>query len=117
MKQPATILFFLCTCLIVNSQKTITTDVPCTDVMAQNAKGRWIKSPNQNPTNSKEIDRLLNEFHQMLLKVYPQPTGVDAISGFSTGMSSFASKRKLDNRNNQKITFDESSFPHFSKFN
>lgn len=113
MRSLLILLFFISS--VVSAQNFITTDVPCTDSMAHNAQGRWIKSPIQNPTNSKEIDSRLNAIHQMILNIYPQPTGVDAVWSFGAGMSYFGTKRKLDNRNNQTLTYDNSSFPHFAQ--
>lgn len=115
MKLRSFLILLLFISSAIRAQNFIKTDVPCTDSMAHNAKGRWIRSTLQNPTNSKEIDSRLEAIHQMMLKIYPQPTGVDAVWSFGTGMSYFGSKRKLENRNNQELTFDNSSFPHFSQ--
>ncbi|HMU48013.1 MAG TPA: hypothetical protein PKC72_16695, partial [Chitinophagaceae bacterium] len=61
MKRQVFILPFLILHFSSWSQKSISTDVPCTDAMAQNAKGRWVKTKDPSTTNSKEINATLAE--------------------------------------------------------
>ena len=65
------------------SQKTIPTDGPCTNAMAEKAKGRWIKNPDNLFTTAQqsEVFKRLDAIHQLVLKLYPDPTGVDAVGG------------------------------------
>ena len=60
-------------------QKSIVTDGHCTDAMAHEIKGRWIQTSNNGSHNSKETNNRLNEIHDMVLKMYPQPKGLDAV--------------------------------------
>jgi hypothetical protein len=116
MKKQTIILFFLCLCLFSNSQKKIATDDPCTDTMAQNAKGRWIKTTDLGSQNSKETNTRLDEIHKMILNIYPQPTGVDAVWHRSAGVSYFGSKRKFYKIDDGRLTFDFSNLPHFTQY-
>ena len=52
-------------------QNNIATKVRCTDAMAQNANGRWIKSTDRGTINSKEAYNRLDEIQNMILKIYP----------------------------------------------
>ncbi|HEX6848666.1 MAG TPA: hypothetical protein VF144_16890 [Chitinophagaceae bacterium] len=116
MKKQIVLVIIIIDCLSSQSQNAIKTDVPCTDSMAYNAKGRWIRSPNQKPTNSKEIDTRLEKIRQMLLNIYPQPTGIDAVWSFGAAISVFGSKRKYYKRDDDRLTFDHLNIPHFSQF-
>lgn len=115
MKKTCSIILTCLFLLSLAGQNTITTERPCTDVMAQNAKGRWIKGTDLGSHNSKE-NVLLDQIHDWILKLYPQPTGVDVVWSRSTGgVSYFSAKRKFYNPNDKKLTFDKSSFPHFNQ--
>lgn len=116
MKKQITIFFFFCCCLISKGQKVITTDGPCTEAMAQNEKGRWIRSADLGSVNSKEIDSRLDAIHEMVLKIYPDPKGVDAVWHGSAGVSYFGSKRKYYKTNDDRLTFDYLNTPHFLQF-
>ncbi len=70
--------------------------VPCTNEIAQQARGRWIKTADVNDDSNREINALLLEFHRLMTDIYPQPTGVDAAWHLSIGMSYFGVKRKLN---------------------
>lgn len=94
MKKQIITLYLLCGCLAAKSQKPITTDVPCTDVMAQSIKGKWIQTNDYGSYNSKETSSRLNEIHDLVLKLYPEPTGVDAVWHRTAGVSYFGAKRK-----------------------
>ncbi|MBL7739128.1 MAG: hypothetical protein JNK14_07905 [Chitinophagaceae bacterium] len=98
------------------SQYKIATNVPCTDASAQNANGKWVKRADLGSINSKECYNRLDAIHQLVLKIYPEPKGVDAVWHRATGVSSFGSKRKYYKNNNDKLTFDYSGMPHFLQF-
>ncbi len=117
MKKQITFLSFLITIHLLSwSQKTIPTDVPCTDAIAQNAKGRWIHTANNGTYHTKEISSRLDEIHNLILKTYPQPTGVDAVWHRTAGISYFGAKRKYYNTNDGGLTFDYSNLPHFTYY-
>jgi hypothetical protein len=52
----------------------------------------------------------------MLLNIYPQPTGIDAVWSFGAAMSDFGSKRKYYKRDDDRLTFDYLNRLHFSQF-
>jgi hypothetical protein len=108
MKQQ--VIFFILAVIHLSawSQASITTDVPCTDAMTQNAKGRWIKSPDVGTMNAKEVYSRVDEIQNMILKIYPQPTGVDAVWHRSAGTSYFGAKKGLRSAYN--------SLPHFISY-
>lgn len=80
-------------------QKTIPTDVPCNKAMAEKAKGRWIKNPDNlfTTTHQTEVFKRLDAMHQLVLKIYPEPTGVDAVWHRTNRNQFFASQLKIDN--------------------
>ena len=116
MKKLKTILFLFIIHFSAWSQKSIPTDGPCTDTMAQNAKGRWIQANDNGSHNSKETSSRLDEIHDLILKIYPQPTGVDAVWHRTAGVSYFGSKRKYYNTNDGELTFDYLNLPHFTYY-
>ena len=116
MKKQITILVLIIFHVSALSQKSIPTDVPCTDDMAQKAKGRWIKSTDIGSYNSKETGTRLDEIHNLILKIYQQPTGVDAVWHRGAGIGYFGSKRKYYNTNDGELTFDYSNLPHFIQY-
>src|SRR5688572_23250903 len=80
------------------SQKTIPTDGPCTNAMAETAKGRWIKTADNlfTTTQQAEVFKRLDAIHQLVLKIYPQPTGVDAVWHRTNRNQFFACQVKID---------------------
>jgi hypothetical protein len=116
MKKQATIVFCLFIYLSSFCQTNIITKEPCTDAMAQQAKGRWIKSTDLGSHNSKETNTRLDEIHNMILNIYSQPTGVDAVWHRSAGVSYFGSKRKFYKTSDGRLTFDFSNLPHFTQY-
>lgn len=98
------------------SQKAIITDGPCTDAMAQNVKGRLIQTANNGTYNTKEISSRIDKIHDLVLEIYPEPTGVDAIWHRTAGISYFGSKRKYYNTTDGRLTFDYSNLPHFTYY-
>jgi len=98
------------------SQKSTTTDRPCTDSLSQNSNGRWIKSTDLGSKNSKETNSRLDEIQNTILNIYSSPVGVDAVWHRSAGVSYFGSKRKYYKRNDETLTFDYSNLPHFIQY-
>ena len=81
MKKQITIFLLIIIHLSAWSQKTIPTDGPCNKAMAEKAKGRWIKNADNlfTTTQQPEVFKRLDAIHQLVLKIYPEPTGVDAV--------------------------------------
>lgn len=116
MKKQVFILLFLILRFSSWSQKSISTDVRCTDVMAQNAKGRWTKTKDPSTTTSKEINATLAEFHKLLMMAYPQPTGVDAAWHTAEGISYFGSKSKNSPYPDGRPRYLSVELPHFRMY-
>ena len=95
-------------------QKSTSTDGNCNKEMTENAKGRWIKNSDLGTINSKEAYNRLDEIQNMVLKIYPQPTGVDAVWHRSTGISHFGAKREYVKGENKPAGF--LNLPHFLKY-
>ena len=116
MKKNLILLFLLYTCLISQSQKSITTNSPCADTTAHTIKGRWIQTTDNGSHNSKETGSRLDAIHDLVLKICPQPTGLDAVWHRTAGVSYFGSKRKYYTTNDGSLTFDYSNLPHFTYY-
>jgi hypothetical protein len=116
MKPQSVILFFIVLHFSSWSQPNIATDSPCTDAMAMQASGRWIKTSDIGSMNSKETNRLLDEIHNSILRIYPKPVGVDATWHRSAGVSYFGSKHKYYRKDDGTLTFDYSNLPHFIQY-
>jgi hypothetical protein len=116
MKKKMLILFLLILNFSSRSQKSITTDGPCTDAMTMQAKGKWIKTADVSSWDSKEINNRLDEFHNMLMKIYPQPTGVDAAWHRAVGISYFGSKQKSSPYPDGRPRYVATELPHFIKY-
>ncbi|MGZ8559855.1 MAG: hypothetical protein ACXWWC_16050 [Chitinophagaceae bacterium] len=116
MKKKISLLFFLIIHLSSLSQKSITTDGPCTDAMAMQLKGRWIKTTDPGSPSSKEAFNLVDNFHSLVLKIYPQPIGVDGAWHRSAGISYFGAKRRYSNRPDGTIKYEDINLPHSLKF-
>jgi len=69
--------------VLVDCQERAPADGPCSDAMAQLAKGRWIHAKDLLYDVSvgfvNEASKRMDEMHRMLTEVYPSPTGVDAV--------------------------------------
>jgi hypothetical protein len=116
MKKLISFLFFLILHLSSWSQKSISTDLRCTDIMAQNSKGRWIKTTHNSASRSKEINNILAEFHNMVMKIYPQPTGVDVTWHTVEGLSYFGSKTKNSPYPDGRPRYMSIELPHFRMY-
>jgi hypothetical protein len=116
MKKQLIIIFLLFLYLSSGSQTTIKTIMPCTDAIAQNADGKWIKTTDLGSTSSKECNDRQNAIHELVLKIYPEPKGVDAAWHRSVGISYFGAKRKYYKPDDGNLTFDYLHVPHFLQF-
>ncbi|HEU4859173.1 MAG TPA: hypothetical protein VFT15_05020 [Chitinophagaceae bacterium] len=114
--------FFILLLLIIHllsigqGDNNIKTELPCTDAMAQDVKGKWIQTANNGTYNTKETNSRLDEIHNMILKMYPQPTGMDIVWHRTAGMSYFGSKHKYYKTNDDRLTFDYLNLPHFTYY-
>ncbi len=121
MKKQIIIFLFLVIHCSSWSQKPIPTDGPCTDAMIQKVKGKWVKSYDLGESNSAkykdqqpEAYKRLDTIHNMMVKIYPQPIGIDAVWHRAIGISYFGTKRKY---NGDKVSsFEYLNLPHFSKY-
>jgi hypothetical protein len=116
MKKQFIILFLPFFSLSSGSQTTINTKVPCTDAITQNADGKWIKSADLGTVNSKEIYARLDAIHDLVLRTYPEPKGVDAVWHRASGVSYFGAKRKYYKTSDDQLTFDYFNTPHFLQY-
>jgi hypothetical protein len=112
------IFLFVCfiTCIITWGQKNIATDAPCTNEMAQNAKGRWISLPDNGSYNTNETKSRIDAIHNLISTFYSEPAGVDVVWHRTAGKSYFGSKRKYYTTNDGSLTFDYSNLPHFTYY-
>lgn len=90
--------------------------------MEQKVKGKWIKSSDLGASNTAaykttqpEAYKRLDAIHDMMLKIYPQPIGVDASWHRAIGISYFGTNRKYYNRESGR-TFEYLNLPHFAKY-
>ena len=116
MKKQITILLFTSIFLQVYSQDAIKTTGPCTDAMAQQSKGRWVKKADLGAMVSKETYNRLDKIHELFLKIYPEPTGVDAGWLRYTGMSYFGAKQIFKGKNDDPAYTNYSNLPDFLQF-
>jgi len=116
MKEQIIILFLVMLHIVSLGQGKITTGTPCTDSMAQNTNGRWIKSTDVGSMNSKETNSRLDEIQNTLLNTYSKPVGVDAVWHRAAGVSYYGSKHKYYSKDDGTITFDYSNLPHFLQY-
>src|SRR5688572_5111708 len=98
MKKQVIILLLIIFHLSAWSQKSFPTDGPCTKAMAEKAKGRWIKTTDNlfTTTQQAEVFKRLDAIHQLVLKIYPEPIGVDAVWHRTNRNQFFASQQKID---------------------
>jgi hypothetical protein len=98
MKKQIIILFLFIPHLSSWSQQSSSTNSPCTDDMIKTAKGRWIKYPDLitgvTAIQQQQAFNRLDATHDILLKLYPQPTGVDIRWKRSIGIGYFGSQRE-----------------------
>ncbi|HET6766713.1 MAG TPA: hypothetical protein VFH08_04925 [Chitinophagaceae bacterium] len=113
MKEQATLLLFMIIHSSLWSQKSISTDVPCTDAVAQSTPGRWIPhydlAPSVTKTQKQETYTRLDVLHSILLKMFPQPVGVDVRVNRSASNGYFGAKRKYRYTPDNRLDFDYQS--------
>lgn len=109
-------VLLLIICLTGLTQTVIKTTGTCTESMAQKADGRWIKTPDIGTINSKDCNNRLDAIHELILKIYPDPKGVDAAWHRSVGISYFGSKRKYYKTSDDRLTFDYLNTPAFYQY-
>ena len=98
-------------------QKSITTDSPCTNAMAMQAKGRWINNTQESASKSDNVKSILTAIHNMMIKIYPQPTGVDVTWSTGEGISYFGAKQRSSAYTDGRPKYESIELPHFRKFN
>lgn len=95
---------------IALAQNTSTSNSSCTDIIAQNTKGKWINRyenvGNITQTQKQEAYKRLDILHNILLKMYPDPTGVDIRVYRGAGIAYFGSTRKYRYSEDNALTFD-----------
>ena len=116
MKKQYIIYFLVIISVSSWAQKDPRLKVPCTDAIAQNVDGKWIKTADQGSVTSKECYNRLYAIHELILKIYPEPKGVDAAWHRQAGVSYFGAKRKYYKTSDDRLTFEYLSTPHFLQF-
>ena len=105
MKQQVVIILFLVIHFSSWSQKTIKTNVPCSDEVLFKTPGKWFISYGGMLDNGseyipftkaqvKETTTRMDDVRDMMIKIYPQPMGVDAAWYHSIGRGSFGEQVK-----------------------
>ena len=109
MKQYIITLFILLQ-IASNAQKHTGIETPCKDAMAQNAKGKWINRHENvgsiSLSNKQEAFKRLDVIHNILLKMYPQPTGIDIRVYRGAGTGYFGATRKYRFNRGNVLTYD-----------
>jgi len=108
-KQTLAIAIMFSQSILIWSQNTINSS-PCTETIAQTTKGDWVKqydnagsvTSNQKQESYKRLDIL----HQILLKMYPQPIGLDIRESRSAGIGYFGATRKYTEMEDGSFTYD-----------
>ena len=109
-KQISTFLLFI-TWLYSWSQTSIkTTGGPCTDKMAQNAKGEWMKLNERfsdvNQAQKIEVNNRIDILHSLLLQLYPKPIGMDVRVNRGASKSFFGATRRYSRTQDDVLSFD-----------
>lgn len=83
---------------------------PCTQDYIVTVKGKWINrldnSANITASQKQEAYKRLDILHSYLLKMYPDPTGVDVRVSRGAGNTEFGSTRKYHITDDDRLTFD-----------
>lgn len=91
-------------------QKFVKTTSPCTNTIAQTTKGRWV--PNYDlatsisKTQKQDAYNHLEVLHNILLKMFPQPVGVDVRINRSASNGYFGATRKYKHTQDDRFDFD-----------
>lgn len=110
MKKQIILLFPLSASLLSFSQNTSSKKESCTDAIAQNTKGRWV--PNYDmatsvtKTQKQESYKRLDAVHNILLKMFPQPIGVDVRVNRSASYGYYGTTRKYKLTQDDRLDFD-----------
>lgn len=92
------------------SQTSVISTNPCTDAIAQTTPGRWI--PHYDLANAvtkiqkQESYNRLDVLHNILLKMFPQPVGVDVRVNRGASKSYFGATRKYRYTPEDRLDFD-----------
>lgn len=82
----------------------------CTDALAMKTIGKWLKQKDNNTVfdgvQQQEAYQRLDQVHQVIMKMFPQPAGVDVRWKRSIGTSYFGTTRKYYIGSNDALTFD-----------
>lgn len=99
MKKQIIIFFFVTISFSSWSQgRTIKTTIPCTDEVLMKTPGKWFKYTDVwqvdhiafNKSQQQEVSNRVDKIHEMMLKIYPEPMGVDVAWKRTLGYSTFA---------------------------
>src|SRR6185436_759794 len=105
MKKNIILLYLLFAYAFSWSQKTIKTDIPCNDEVLYKTPGKWFidygglldNGSEYIPLNKAQVNEALkrmNNVRDMLMKIYPEPIGVDPAWHHSIGRGSFGEQIK-----------------------
>lgn len=106
------VIFFILICILsqANSQTTVKTTDPCTDAIAQNTRGEWMKLYERfsdvNQSQKQEANNRIEVLHNLLLKLYPAPIGVDVRVSRSSSKSYFGATRRYSFSGDDALSFD-----------
>jgi len=110
IKSITNLVLFFSIPLLSWCQNTASTTSPCTDALAQTIKGKWMKlydnAGNITPVQKQEAYKRLDIIHNILLKIYPDPVGIDIRESRSAGIAYFGSTRKYRFTEDNELTFD-----------
>lgn len=110
MKKVNIIAVLICINLLSYPQSIIKTLDPCTGEIAANAKGEWKKLlenfSDVNPAQKQEVSNRIDILHNILLKMYPNPTGVVVRVKRGSSKSFFGATRKYSTNQDNVISFD-----------
>ena len=109
------------------SQKVIKTDIPCNDEVLFKTPGRWLTAYGGlldngseylglNKAEKKEGLNRMDAVHQLLLKIYPQPMGIDAEWHHTIGSASFAEQIKYERNSDGILDWKAIKEKHVASF-
>lgn len=105
-----TIFLFFFISLSGFSQTNSNTNVPCTDAIAQNSNGAWMKLNERfsdvNQVQKQEVNNRIDILHNLLLKMYPKPVGVDVRVSRGASKSFFGATRRYSFNQDNALSFD-----------
>ena len=126
MKKQIIIYFLLTTFQSSWSQQSTISKAPCNDAMLMSANGKWINSHDNvgslNQSQKLEAFKRLDVLQNILLNMFPKPTGVDIRVIRSGGIGYFGSTRKYRLSPDGTLSFDyvkllpNISYSYFANF-